>query len=134
MPLDPPLSKQQLRKEMKRFLTDPYRGISKRLFAEICGISLSMLDKVFVTEKEPLSEDVQIRVNRGYAQWKAGQVRVMKRPNQTLYVDYRREPKPVFMPYTGLQVTKQGIKLVLGPRNRHDYSATPLDEQLGGKK
>ena len=56
----------------------------------------------------------------------------MKRPDNTRYVDYRRESKPVFMPSMGLKVTSEGIKLRVGLRNRHDYSEDSLDDKLRG--
>jgi len=134
IPLDPPLSAQQLMQEMDRFLRDKYRGISVDKFADICGVSEVTLRKVFGTKERPLTYETQVRVNKGYAQWKAGRVRVMRRPNGTVYADYRKEAKPVFMPQMGLKVTPGGIKLDLGVRNRHDYSKPTLDQQLRSAK
>ena len=73
-----PLSKAQLKVEIKRFIADLDRGISVNLFAELCGISKQHLDDVFKYENEPLTEHVQRRVNKGYADWKAGKVVVMR--------------------------------------------------------
>lgn len=126
------LSKQQLLDEIERFLKDPHRGISKSLFADLCGYSQGHLENVFIIKKDPLTENCQIRVNRAYQQWKAGLVKIMKRPDNTRYIAFRKEPKPVFMPHTGLKWTKEGFKINVGLRNRHDYSNTPLDEQMKG--
>lgn len=126
------LTKDELLVQIKRFLDDEERGISKELFAELCGISKSQLVRVFDQRSYPLTEHVQIRVNKGYWEWKQGNVRVMKRPDNTRYVEYRRASKPAFMPSMGLKVTNQGIKLRIGLKNRHDYSEDPLDDQLRG--
>lgn len=126
------LTKQQLLEEIRRFLLDPHRGISKSLFADLCGYSQGHMEDVFVKRSEPLTEICQIRVNRGYAQWKAGLVKIMKRPDNTRYVAFRREPQPVFMPHTGLKWTKEGFKISVGMKNRHDYSDKPLDQQMEG--
>jgi hypothetical protein len=129
-----PLNKKELKRQIKAFLSDKHKGISHNHFADLCGISESLLKQVFVYETLPLSEVVQARVNKGYEQWKAGNVRIMQRPDRTRYVDYRKEPKPNIVPSMGLRVTTEGIKLKIGPRNRHDYGYTSIDEQLGGKK
>ena len=126
------LSKSQLKTEVKRLLLDPDRGISVAMFAELCGVSVQTLRQVFISQELLLTEYVQQRVNKGYAELKAGNVRVMKRPDNTRYVDYRKESKPVFAPSIGLRVTTEGIKLRIGLKNRHDYSEDSLDEQLRG--
>ena len=117
---------------MKLFAEDKNRGISLNLFAELCGISKQQFLNVFVSQKEDLSEYVQLRVNKGYAEWKKGRVRVMKRQDQTRFVEYRKEEKPVFLPKMGLQVSGGEIKLRIGLQNRHDYQNPTLEEQLRG--
>ena len=126
------LTKEQLKKEMRRFLADKDRGISVALFAELCGIDRVHLLDVFVYEKYPVSEHLQRRVNKGYKHWKEGRVKVMKRSDNTRYVDYRKEPKPAFLPQMGVKMTSEGLKLRVGVVNRHDYSQPDLKEQLGG--
>ena len=127
-----PLSKRDLTKHMQRFNADKDRGISIALFAELAGISHGHFYDVFIYNTEPLTEMVQRRVSKAYQQWKAGNVKVMKRIDNTRYVDYRKESQPVFMPKMGLQVTSDGIKVKVGMVNRHDYSEITLDEALRG--
>jgi hypothetical protein len=122
MQVDQPLSREQLMQEMRAFLADRDRGISQELFAEICGISADLLRKVFVQQNMPMTEMTQRRVNRGYAMWKQGYVRVMRRPDKKLYVEFRKKPEPAFLPTTRLRVGPDGVKLELGFRNRRDYS------------
>jgi len=126
-----PLSKAQLKVEIKRFIADLDRGISVNLFAELCGISKQHLDDVFKYENEPLTEHVQRRVNKGYADWKAGKVKVM-RLGRKKWVEYRKEPVQPLIPTSKLVLTNQGFQVKVGFVNRHDYSQPTLDEQLRG--
>lgn len=127
-----PLSKRELTKHMQRFNADKDRGISIPLFCELAGISKTLFQQVFIWGEEPLTENVQRRVSKAYQQWRAGNVKVMKRIDRTRYVDYRKESQPVYMPKMGLQVTSEGIKIKVGMTNRHDYSEISLDEALRG--
>ena len=126
------LSKAELKRQIKRFLQDPDRGISIPMFCELAGVSKTQMLDVFVYGTENLSEYVQTRVNKAYRHWKSGRVRVMKRGDNTRYVDFRREEKPPIYPKTRLQLTSEGIKLRVGMVNRHDYSEPDLNEQMRG--
>jgi len=126
------LSKSELIKQMKRFNADKDRGISITLFCDLAGMSVEHFRDVFINDKHPLTETVQRRVNKAYIHWKMGMVRVMKRNDNTRYVDYRREAKPPIMPNMGLKLTSEGIKLRVGMVNRHDYSESDLNEALRG--
>jgi hypothetical protein len=126
------LSKSELIKQMKRFNADKDRGISIPLFCDLAGMSVAHFRDVFLEDKHPLTETVQRRVNKAYIHWKMGMVKVMKRNDNTRYVDYRREAKPPIMPNMGLKLTSEGIKLRVGMVNRHDYSETDLNEALRG--
>jgi len=130
---DPIMPKAQLLREIKRFIKDKNRGISRELFAELCGISLTLLRDVFINEIIPMTENTQIRVSRGYAAYKRGEVAVMMNRDQTRFVQFRKEPKPIYERSTGLQVVDGQIKIKLGIRNAADYSGSDLNEQLGGK-
>jgi hypothetical protein len=126
------LSKSELIKQMKRFNADKDRGISIPLFCDLAGMSVAHFRDVFIEDKHPLTETIQRRVNKAYIHWKLGMVRVMKRNDNTRYVDYRREAKPPISPQMGLKLTSDGIKLRVGMVNRHDYSETDLNEALRG--
>jgi hypothetical protein len=126
------LPKSELLLHMQRFNADKERGISIPLFCELAGISTTHFREVFINQTHPMSETVQRRVNKAYMQWKAGWVRVMKRNDNTRYVDYRRQAKPPIMQGMGLKVTSEGIKLRVGMVNRHDYSEIDLNEALRG--
>jgi len=122
-----PLTKVELHRQIKKLLADPERGISINLFAELCGISRTQLKEVFIADEVPMSEVVQTRVNKGYNAWKSGQVKVMRRKDNSRFVDYRKEPQPVAMPSLGLKVANGQIKLRVGMVNRHDYSQRDLN-------
>lgn len=127
-----PLSKSELKRQIKKFLQDKDRGISVNLFSELCGISRHYLWQVFVLEQEPLTETTQTRVNRAYALWKQGYVKVMKNRDNTRFVDFRKVAQPPIMPSTGLKMTSEGIKIRVGMVNRHDYSGFDLNETKRG--
>ena len=124
-----PLPKTELKRQIKRFLLDKDRGISIPLFADLCGLSTAHIRDVFLEECEPLTEMVQMRVNKAYREWKEGNVRVMKRRDNTRYVDSRKEAYNPYMPSNKLVMTREGIKLKVGMANRHDYSDKNLDER-----
>ena len=121
------LTKKELLRQIKKLLQDPERGISNDMFAELCGINKDHMRDVFLYQTEPLTETVQIRVNRGYDAWKKGLVRTMQRRNQTRFVDYRPEPKPNIAPSMGLKLVGGQLKLRVGMVNRHDYSEYDLN-------
>lgn len=125
------LPKTELKKQINRFLLDKERGISIDLFAELAGISVQTLRDVFINNAEPLSEMVQRRVNKAYADWKAGKVRVMRHGTRK-WVEYRRVDQPPIFKSTKLVMTNEGFKLSVGLVNRHDYSKPSLDEQMRG--
>lgn len=127
-----PLTKQELKIQMRRFIMDKERGIGLKHFCEIAGISHRHFLDIFVYDKSDLNELFQSRVNKAYQQWKEGRLVVMKRGNNTRYVDYRKVPKVPLMPDMGLKMTSEGIKLRVGMVNRHDYSQPDLDEALRG--
>jgi len=125
-----PLSKEQLRVEMERFLADEDKGISVTVFAEACGLSKDTINKVFLSRTRPLTEMVQARVNRGYAAWKAGLLRTMKRRDNTVFADYRKKPEVPILPSSRLTYENGSFRLKIGLQNRHDYSNPSLKEQL----
>ena len=124
------IPKAELRKIMKRFLRDSQRGISIELFAQLAGLSASIIKLVFVYETEPLTEYVQRRVSKAYTEWKNGEVSIMQNRDQTRFVQYRKDAKPVLEKKNSLQLVNGQIKLKIGIENRYDYSKLTLDEQL----
>jgi hypothetical protein len=128
--MQPVIPRQDLKRTIKRFLSDKNRGISIPLFAELCGVSVAILRLVFIKEEEPLTEYVQRRVSKGYQSWLRGEVAVMMNRDQTRFVQYRKEPKPRVARSIGLEVQNGQIKLKIGLKNKADYSNLDIDEQL----
>jgi len=60
------IPKRELLTIIKRFIKDKNRGISVKLFAELCGINKEHLLDVFFYRIHPLTEYIQIRVSKGY--------------------------------------------------------------------
>ena len=129
--MKPTLPKAVLRKTIKRFLKDRNRGISIELFADLCGVSSSILEAVFRDETEPLTEYIQRRVSKGYTEWKNGEVAIMQNRDTSKFVQYRKEAKPVLYRNTGLHLVNGEIKIKVGISNRCNYDSVTLDEQLG---
>jgi hypothetical protein len=128
--MQPTIPRLELKRTIKRFLTDKNRGISIPLFAELCGVSVAILRLVFIKEEEPLTEYVQRRVSKGYQSWVRGEVAVMMNRDQTRFVQYRKEAKPKVARSMGLEVQNGQIKLRIGLKNKADYSNLDIDEQL----
>ena len=116
------LSKQQLMKEIKLFFKDKDRGISIELFGELAGLSKLHMEEVFVRETRPLTEYTQKRVNRAYAIWKTGRVKVMRKFSGHRYVDFRKEPVVPMVSQLKIDLSSGAAKIKLGSVNRHDYS------------
>jgi AraC-like DNA-binding protein len=132
--MDEVLSRAELLRIIPKFLADENRGISIKLFAELCGVDASHIRKIFITQESPLTEHVQRRVNKAYRHVLDGEVAVMEDRKGHRFVEYRKQPKPRLARSMGLEVQDGRIKIKLGVRNRMDYSGYTLDEQLKGKR
>jgi hypothetical protein len=127
------LSKEELKRQIRRFLLDKDRGISVKTFAEACGLSSDILEMVFLTGERQLTEHVQRRVNIAYDNWRSGYLRTMRRRDRTTFADYRRQAEVPMLPSNKIVFKNGQFSLVTGLKNRHDYSEPTLDEQLNKK-
>lgn len=125
-------TKQELLRQVNRFLTDRKRGISIEQFAELCGLDKSLIQSVFVSQTMPMTERTQVRVTRAFNEWMSGNVRIMYSHAKGTYVEYRKQSKVPLMPHYGIKVTPDGIKMDIRMKNRHYYGDSTLDEALGG--
>lgn len=126
------LPKKELMRVVKRFLEDKDRGISIKLFAELCGLHEDTLENVFQKEAYPMTEYVQIRVSKGYLAWKNGEIAVMQNRDKTRFFEYRKQNKPRLVRGFGVQFVNGEAKLNIGPKNLADYGGFDIDEQLRG--
>ena len=124
--------KTELRRIIKRFLQDKNRGISISLFAELAGLSTSHIRDVFLNESEPMTEYVQRRVSKAYQEWIKGEVAIMQNRDTSLFVQYRKEAKPILHKSSKLTLINGEIKINMGIKPKYDYSDLTLDEQLKG--
>jgi len=125
--------KSELRRIVKKFLRDKDRGISVALFAELAGINQDHLRDVFLDEITPLTEYIQRRVDKAYKAWVGGEVAIMQNQDNTKFVQYRKEAKPVMERGMGLKLENGQFKVNLGVKPKYDYSDLTLDEQLKGR-
>jgi len=123
----------ELKRIIKRFLKDKERGISIPLFADLAGLSVVHIRDVFINESEPMTEYVQRRVSKAYQEWIRGEVAIMQNRDRTLFVQYRKEAKPVLQKSSKLTLVNGEIKINMGIKPKYDYSDLTLDEQLKGK-
>ena len=59
-----------------------------------------------------------------------GEVAIMKNRDNTKFVQYRKDARPVVERKNQLEVVNGQIKLKIGLVNKYDYSQQTLDEQL----
>lgn len=123
-------SKKDLMERMARFFKDKKRGISIKLFADLCGVTERLLWMVFNEKTAPLSETLQRRVSKALQSLERGDIAVMERIDLTRKVEYRKKPKPRYIKSCKLVLGPNGIGLKVGVRNKFDYSNPRLDEVL----
>lgn len=123
-------TKKDLMQRMSRFIKDEKRGISIRLFADLCGVTDRYIWMVFKENTMPLSEVLQKRVSKALQSLERGEVAVMERIDLTRKVEYRKKPKPRYIKSCKLVLGPNGICLKVGVRNKSDYSQPRLDEVL----
>jgi hypothetical protein len=127
------ISRLELRKRIKRMFETPNRGISMDLFAQAAGISLTNFKDVFIYDKVPMSESVQIRASRALNAWEKGELAVMVNRDRTRFVQHRKEPQIPLKRHMSLDFKDGKICLDVGVRNRNDYSRPTFSEKLKGK-
>ena len=87
---------------------------------------------VFIDETEPMTEYVQRRVSKAYQEWIKGEVAIMQNRDTSLFVQYRKEAKPILHKSSKLTLINGEIKINMGIKPKYDYSDLTLDEQLKG--
>ena len=60
------LSKAEIYRQMERFWKDQDKTLSIAMFAELSGLSASLLKRVFQVKDTPMSEHTQIAVTRAF--------------------------------------------------------------------
>lgn len=124
------MSKAELYRQMDRFADDANSPFSWQSFADVSGVSMQHLRKIFLYKELPLTEEVQIRVSRALERIRAGDVTVMYNKDRTRFVKYNPEPKPRVARGYQIKLIDGQLKVQPGLVNKNDYSQITLKEQL----
>lgn len=124
------MSKAEIYRQMERFWKDPDKTLSIRMFAELCGLSETLLKRVFYVKDMAMSEHTQIAVSRALERMTRGDVMMVYDRNSRRSLFYRQEPRPRLAKSMNLTVRDGKIGLKVGVKNKSDYSYAGFDEQF----
>lgn len=124
------LPKAELLKRVRRFMQDEKRAIPVTEFARLCAVDKSNLYKIFVTDKQPMTEAVQIRVSRVLLALERGEIVQMQVHRKGIVTQYRKDPKVRLARSTKLVLKDGRITVDARVINRNDYSTPTLLEQM----
>jgi hypothetical protein len=128
------LPKAEIYRRMERFWKDPNRSLSIHFFAELCGLSESLIRQVFQTKELPMSEHTQICVSRALERMTRGDVAMYYNRDKSRKLVYRQEPKPRLARSLSLNVEGGKIGLKASIRNKSDYSDQTFSEQMDKRR
>lgn len=128
--MEKPYTKAELARIMERFHADKKRGISWEHFSNLAGFPQRYLRDIFVYHRSPISDAVQHRVSKAYRSWLRGEVEIMQNRDQSTFVRYKKEARPVMKRGYGLDLVNGEIKLKIGLKNRRDYTYQSFDDKL----
>lgn len=124
------MTKTQLRAAIDRFLGDPNRIISVKNLCELAGISHDTFRDVFQIGRTPITVQTQLRLEKALKAIQNGEVKVMRNPDKTVTVGYRKKADPQFARGYGLTVKGGKIAVRTGLVNVNDYSRPTFKEEL----
>lgn len=124
------MTKAEIYRQMDRFWKDTDKTLSIRMFAELSGLSQSLLTRVFYVKDMDMSEHTQIAVSRALERMTRGDVVMVYDKGNKRRLIYRQEPKPRLAKSIGLTVDGGKIGLKVGIKNKSDYSRPGFDEQF----
>lgn len=129
------LPKAEIYRQMERFWRDEDKTLSIQMFAEFCGLSASLLYRVFHDKTLPMTEHTQICVSRALERMAKGDVLMVYGRDQSRKLLYRQEPKPRIGRSQALTIKDGKIGLKVGLVNKSDYSEPTFEEKLtvGGR-
>lgn len=124
------MSKAEIYRQMDRFWKDTDKTLSIRMFAELSGLSQSLLIRVFYVKDTDMSEHTQIAVSRALERMTRGDVIMVYDKGNKRRLIYRQEPKPRLA--KSMSLTNDGGKIALkvGIKNKSDYSKPGFSEQF----
>ena len=124
------LSKAEIYRQMERFWKDQDKTLSIAMFAELSGLSASLLKRVFQVKDTPMSEHTQIAVSRALERMTRGDVVMVYDKGNKRRLNYRQEPRPRLSKSMSLTNDGGRIALKVGIKNKSDYSKPGFDEQF----
>lgn len=125
------MTKEQIRSALRRFDADPSRVISIKLFCEVAGIAVETYKNIRADASE-MSVPVQKRLEAAFEKLERGEIKIMRRPDQSRYVSYRKEPKPELR--RGFSITMKGGKIAVraAVENANNYTRATFLEEING--
>jgi hypothetical protein len=124
------MTKAEIYRQMDRFWKDTDKTLSIRMFAELSGLSQSLLTRVFYVKDMDMTEHTQIAVSRALERMTRGDVVMVYDKGNKRRLIYRQEPKPRLAKSMNLTVDGGKIALKVGIKNKSDYSKPGFDEQF----
>jgi len=123
------MTKLEIRKAVRRFMSDQTKVISQNNLCELAGISKMTFQNIFLYG-ENMSDETQLRMERALTAIEQGRIAVMRYPDATRHPEYRREPNPELRRGMGLTLKGGRIGLKIGLENANNYRTPTLGEQL----
>jgi hypothetical protein len=124
------MPKAEIYRQMERFWKDPDKTLSIKMFAEFCGLSESLLKRVFYVKDLDMTEHTQIAVSRALERMTRGDVMMIYDKGNKRRLLYRQEPKPRLAKSMSLVADGGQIGLKVGIKNKSDYSRPDFAEQM----
>lgn len=124
------MPKAEIYRQMDRFWKDTDKTLSIAMFAELCGLSESLLKRVFYVKDMDMSEHTQICVSRALERMTRGDVMMVYDRDRRRKLFYKQKPEPRLTKSMSLTVDNGKIGLKIGVKNKSDYSYAKFDEQF----
>jgi hypothetical protein len=124
------MTKAEIYRQMERFWKDTDKTLSIAMFAELSGLSPTLLKRVFQIKDVDMSEHTQISVSRALERMTRGDVVMVYDKGNKRRLIYRQEPRPRLS--KSMSLTNDGGKIALkvGIKNKSDYSKPGFSEQF----
>ena len=124
------MTKAEIYRQMDRFWKDQDKTLSIRMFAELSGLSQSLLTRVFYVKDTDMTEHTQIAGSRALGRMTRGDVVMVYDKGNKRRLIYRQEPRPRLAKSMNLTVDGNQIGLKVGIKNKSDYSQPGFNEQF----
>jgi len=123
-------SKAEIYRQMDRFWKDTDKTLSIAMFAELCGLSETLLKRVFYVKDLAMSEHTQICVSRALDRMTRGDVMMVFDRDRKRKLFHKPVPQPRMAKGMSLTVDGGRIGLKIGLKNKSDYSQPDFTEQM----